>query len=95
MSEVVVNDVHQVERRFHVRQEVEGLALGPVDGRPLGPSCERLVLPVHEGVEVDNGWLHDFLVREDPPGDCVDVVWLDVGDDFGITVDSLVADVLK
>jgi hypothetical protein len=89
---VVIHDVHQVERVVDIGERLVAWGVFLIDSGPTLPPSESLILPDHEGSEVDNGRLYNLAIWEDTPSDSVHGVVLNVGNDISGCVSCLVAD---
>jgi len=66
------------------------LAVVVVDACPFFPGLESFVLPDYERIRVDDCGLDDFLIHENSPSDCIDVISLNVREHVSFYVDCLV-----
>lgn len=104
IDEVILDDVDDEEGLGALLHELNGwlvarevlvlvvLAWLVNDGPGVCENVKSFILPDHECLGVDNGWLNNLLASEDTPGDCIDLVVLHVLELLAFSVHSLVRD---
>ena len=79
-----LTNIHQIPRIHNSLNENTARTSRLIAVGPVQPQPKRLVLPCQKTDSLDNGRLHNFLPREDPPCYCVGTLRRSVGVEIAV-----------